>query len=354
MLCVQDRNVVNFIVCSIRQRIAQGTWPRGSLLPTRAELAQVFAISPSTIQLAIRELTADGLVVTRKRAGTRIATSAPEYGRYALAMSDHGPRPVEGSGLFHDQLLLAAARVPQLHPGWRLEAWAADDPALHSLVRSGALKGIWYVGVPAQMPPVTGTGIPLACFHYPGAPWYGDINLTTSKLAFVETCVRALRRGGHSRIGFLETDALPVSSQTVPGLGARLQGLSQVVEANGGHCPAPWIQCADPRQPITAYQALLLLLRNPLDRPSAIVLLDDHLLPPVLEAIRDAGLQIPSQIAICVLGYEGRGTQADGCLRVGFDLEALTLEVLGQLERHRQGHVIERELVCRYTELSGE
>lgn len=132
MINVHDSDLVLGIVCRIRQRIAEGIWARGSQLPTRNELAALFETSPSTVQVAIRTLAEDGAVITRKRAGTCVADAAPEYGRFALVMSDHSPDPLPGSGLFHDKLLHSTAQIPTRRAGWRLEPWAADDPALHA------------------------------------------------------------------------------------------------------------------------------------------------------------------------------------------------------------------------------
>ena len=349
---VHDSDLVLGIVCRIRQRIAEGVWAKGSQLPNRIELATLFQTSSSTVQAAIRILNADGSVLTRKRAGTCVATSAPEYGRFALVMSDHGPDPVPDSGLFHDKLLQFATQVPTLHAGWRLEPWRADDPALLTLVRSGGLEGILYIGTPEKLSPVAGTGIPLACYHYEGAPWYGDVNIIARKQDFISTCTHVLLRQKKQRIGVIDGDLYSLTTAEKPQLGDPAREIAAIVHDSGGTCNPSWVQCVDVGRPVAAYQAVLLLLGNPHDRPDALILTDDHLLPGVRQAAHDLGLKIPQQLAICLLGFEARDVRGDGCKRVGFDLERMVLESLEQLAQLRQGKAGYRELSCRYQDLT--
>ena len=349
---MHDRAIVNRIVCGIRHGIARGTWPRGSLLPTRAELARIFDTSPSTMQVAIGVMTAEGSLITRKRGGTAIVEKPPECGRFALVMSDHGPHPTRPSDLFHDRLLEAAARVSTRHPGWRMEAWLPDDPKLHSLIHVGALDGIFYIGTPHKIPQLADTGIPLACYHCPGMPRYGDVNLSISKESFFKTCVGALRRANHTRIGVLDSGGKLTSEPDSRRYGEQFFDISNIIKNSGGDCQTAWIQCVNPLSPLSTYQATLLLLRNPLDRPSALILVDDHFLPPALEAIRDLGLTIPADVFICVTGYDDGKMRGDHCMRVGFSVEPMLHEVLRQLDLLRRGIPVPKEVPWPYTDFS--
>jgi DNA-binding GntR family transcriptional regulator len=66
---------------TIGDRIASGTYPVGSLLPTEAELGLSFGVSRYTVRQAILHLRNQGLVSARKGVGTRVqAVSAePSY-----------------------------------------------------------------------------------------------------------------------------------------------------------------------------------------------------------------------------------------------------------------------------------
>ena len=65
--------------------------------------------------------------------------------------------------------------------------------------------------------------------------------------------------------------------------------------------------------------------------------MDDHLLPPVQAAIRALGLRVPADVAIAVPSYADPRFASDGCIRIGFDIEAFLLDVVSRLSAIRQG-----------------
>ena len=52
----------------LMQRISSGVYPRGSKIPTVRELAAEAGVNPNTMQRALSQLEADGLVVTNRTA----------------------------------------------------------------------------------------------------------------------------------------------------------------------------------------------------------------------------------------------------------------------------------------------
>ena len=56
----------------LMQRISAGVYPRGSKLPTVRELAAEAGVNPNTMQRALAQLEADGLVVTNRTAGRTV------------------------------------------------------------------------------------------------------------------------------------------------------------------------------------------------------------------------------------------------------------------------------------------
>lgn len=63
---------------SIGQRIANGEYAVGELLPTEAELGDSFGVSRYTVRQAIQHLRAQGLVSARKGVGTRVEARKTE------------------------------------------------------------------------------------------------------------------------------------------------------------------------------------------------------------------------------------------------------------------------------------
>ncbi len=70
----------------LKDKIASGGYPVGSLLPTELELCDLYEVSRHTVRAAITQLQNLGLVSRRKRVGTRVEASTPSGGyRHSLA-----------------------------------------------------------------------------------------------------------------------------------------------------------------------------------------------------------------------------------------------------------------------------
>jgi len=65
----------------IRQRIAAGVFAPGDQLPTVRELASQLLINPNTVSRIYRDLEREGLLETRRGAGTFVAASAASLAR---------------------------------------------------------------------------------------------------------------------------------------------------------------------------------------------------------------------------------------------------------------------------------
>jgi len=72
---------------TLRDRIAGGDYPVGSLLPTEHTLAEQFGVSRQTVRQAIGHLRAMRLLSARKGVGTRVEASRPETGYYQTLQS---------------------------------------------------------------------------------------------------------------------------------------------------------------------------------------------------------------------------------------------------------------------------
>lgn len=66
----------------LQERIGQGRYPVGSLMPTEIELAAEFDTSRFTVRAALRNLTEEGYVERRQGMGTRVITANPSSGYY--------------------------------------------------------------------------------------------------------------------------------------------------------------------------------------------------------------------------------------------------------------------------------
>jgi DNA-binding GntR family transcriptional regulator len=65
------------IEIDLRTSIADGTYPPGAQLPTKAELMAQYGVAVNTVERAIEELRRDGLVVTAQGSGMFVADAPP-------------------------------------------------------------------------------------------------------------------------------------------------------------------------------------------------------------------------------------------------------------------------------------
>lgn len=62
------------VVAALRTRIARGTYPPGSRLPSLSELTKEFGVSAITVRRALRDLTYEGLVIGHQGRGVFVKT----------------------------------------------------------------------------------------------------------------------------------------------------------------------------------------------------------------------------------------------------------------------------------------
>ncbi|MGW2524509.1 GntR family transcriptional regulator [Streptomyces sp. NPDC001617] len=64
------------VLRALQDRIAQGVYPQGGLLPPQRDLAAAFGVSRDTVQRVLRELISEGLVQSRRGSGSRVVGKA--------------------------------------------------------------------------------------------------------------------------------------------------------------------------------------------------------------------------------------------------------------------------------------
>ena len=112
----------------ILQRIVQGDWPPGSLLPGEVELAERHGCARATLNRAMRDLAEDGIVERRRKAGTRVRMAPVRQARFDIPLIR---KEIEGQGSTYRYALLT--REEQVAPDWlcgRL-GLSGNTPVLH-------------------------------------------------------------------------------------------------------------------------------------------------------------------------------------------------------------------------------
>lgn len=63
----------------IRQRIANGIWPTGTVLPSENDLASSLGVAVGTVRRALSDLAIDGIVARRPKTGTVVTGRTPHH-----------------------------------------------------------------------------------------------------------------------------------------------------------------------------------------------------------------------------------------------------------------------------------
>ena len=111
--------------------MSTGAWPVGSAIPTVQELQALHGVSRTTVRMALGALVAEGLLLTRKRGGTRVIAAPYKPPSFLLPTSW---KELVAFGAHIGQITLHTGRdclppIPEGFPTWaawpRLRAPAA-------------------------------------------------------------------------------------------------------------------------------------------------------------------------------------------------------------------------------------
>lgn len=123
-----DKVTFRDVKAEIRKRITDRTWGPGALLPGEVDLAAEFQVARATVNRAMRELTEEGLLERRRKAGTRVRPSPLRAARFAIPLVR---AEIEATGARYGYRLLSRAEQPA--PGWLAPVLSvrAGAPVLH-------------------------------------------------------------------------------------------------------------------------------------------------------------------------------------------------------------------------------
>ena len=116
------------VKAELLRRIMARIWAPGALLPGEVELAAEFGVARATVNRAMRELTEEGLLERRRKAGTRVRPSPLRAARFEIPLVR---AEIEATGAAYAYRLLS--RKVGAAPGWlaRVLALPVAAPVLH-------------------------------------------------------------------------------------------------------------------------------------------------------------------------------------------------------------------------------
>ncbi|MCB6183629.1 histidine utilization repressor [Leeia sp. TBRC 13508] len=121
------QNIKDFIL----SRVASGEWREGDLVPSENELAKQFSVARMTVNRAIRELTADQVLIRVKGAGTFVAQ--PKY-QSTLVEIKSIAEEITARGHQHSAVVLKLDAVVLDESLAREMQMKAKQPVFHSVL----------------------------------------------------------------------------------------------------------------------------------------------------------------------------------------------------------------------------
>lgn len=81
-----EKTTFRDVMAEIMQRITEGPWGPGTLLPNEIDLAEEFNCSRTTMNRALREVSALGLLDRKRKAGTRVRMAPIRQARFEMPL----------------------------------------------------------------------------------------------------------------------------------------------------------------------------------------------------------------------------------------------------------------------------
>lgn len=321
----------------LRRSIISGKWPAGGMVPSRRELQKTLRVDTRTLEETMRQLRADGFIQSRPRGGTFIAANPPHLCHYALtfpfsmeavpsqfyrALREEAIKlqaPEERFSLFYD--ILERRDLP-------------DYQRLVGMIQRHALAGVIYAARPAGLwndPVLTEPHMPRVVIAA-GPREAGIPAVAPDGTAFLPRAFEWLAERNRRRVAILS-----LAHNVTPAL---IENQVRAVAGKFGLVTnTRWIQAAAADTAAWASnQVAGLVYGPPSDRPDALVITDDNLVPAgtagVLLTDRRVGVDLD---VVAHANFPHVTPSAVPARRLGFDVRQLLGVAMERLHQLRHG-----------------
>jgi len=101
------------VKADILSKIVQGVWAPGSLVPNEVALAETYACARATVNRAMRELSDEGIIERKRKAGTRVRMTPVRQAKFDIPLVR---REIEQHGAAYRYALVNSE--PKKAPNW--------------------------------------------------------------------------------------------------------------------------------------------------------------------------------------------------------------------------------------------
>lgn len=340
---VRDSPRQREIVEALRKRILSGEFGSGNRVPSVSELAAAHNASTRTAQSALMHLQESGFVTSRPGAGSFVSDTPPHLSHFAMVFRQT-PEP-DG---WWSQFFVAWKREAERfiahdgeggRRGFRLSFFCLDQrlvgtPAereLQSGLEADLFAGLIFPNFPNAL---LGTAI-LADRKTPKVSCVDELvdgfTVLLSDKSLPEKALRYLASRGRRRVAilvpsFYDRGTLPVDRLVRQAANCGLTTYRH------------WVQGIDIGSPEWAANWTEFLCRCGPERPDALLIMDDNLVPDATQGLLNAGVRVPDDIDVvahCNFPYPTYS--AVSAKRIGYDVRHLLHLSVETIERQRHG-----------------
>lgn len=337
------------IVEGLRGKMLSGELAPAAKLPSVARLAHDFQASKDTVQRAMEQLRQLGFVVTQNRSGNFVADNPPHLSRFGLVFhmdpndtnylaawqreAELFNQNVPADGLRREISIFSAVRGPST---------IEDHFNLVRQVEENRLAGLIF-----PFPPYAFLGSPV--LEAPGLP---RVHIGSSTLRDVHTIGHApsfghvaslIRAHQRKHVAFI------TSAYHAPSLSWYIDHLIGESARHGLVTHRHWIHGVELKATGWALTCAELLMRLPRDdRPEALVIMDDNLVPDATAGLAASGVSVPDDLLVVAHANFPHVTPSMvPARRYGpniSDILALAVEII---EKQRRGEEVPRDKVAK-------
>ena len=293
---------MNQVTDGLRAAIASGRYQCGSVIPSYRDLAEALGVSVIVTKAALKNIAAEGLVISRPRIGSVVCASNERHwkGRVLLVRSSDGSR-------YYDNVFASVLRRHFAEDGWlctpltvqgRAETVDADVSELKVLLaHSVDMAIVLFDNQPAEKA-LSGAGVPFVVlgdktsYRNRCCKGYMRYDRAAQGERFASVC-RAEGIGRVVQVGVREFDDVKKALRR-----ADIACKSWILDE-----PPP--DCTSDVYAELCRDAFVDFLKSGKPLPDAFYFTDDYLCAGALAALSDAGIRAPQDVRIATWANKG-------------------------------------------------
>jgi len=337
------------ITLEIRKRILSGKFRPEEQLPTRVELEQEFNVSCVTMQRAIVSLVDDGTLYTKGKHGTFVSKFPREIYHYGILFYQK-PDNSAGQWLRHWKVILHETENLFTKAPYSLSVFYGDRNQLNANGNAGFMEDI-------RNKRMAGLILAMTPDYFEGTEIIGDSDtpkVTTSagpdcqlpSISFDSMNIGKMAEylSGRKR----SKTAIVVSSRQLYAP-SYLDEVVKKLKSHGLETHDFWILGADIFFPKSIVSAATLMMRDKNFRPDSIIVLDDNLLPGVIEGLQAGSACVPRDVELVAMVNFPYDEKLDVPVKLfGFDISELVRLTKIKLDAIRQNLKYEKSTKVKF------